>query len=89
MRVTPSARAELLQSVARLQREDPELAAQFVLEVEDRLAALCEGRENVPELASPWRSANARDGSRLYSRERTDGLWLIAVWPPSRPPSEQ
>jgi hypothetical protein len=81
MRVTPSARVELLEAVARLQRQDPEQAAQFVLDVEDRLTAILEGSEDAPEMPSPWRSAGASHGHRLYLRERTDGLWLIAVWP--------
>ena len=81
MRVTSSARAELLEVVARLQRCDPELAARFVLEVEDRLAAVDEEPDEARELASSWRSAGACHGHRLYLRERTDGLWLIAVWP--------
>ncbi|HSN56391.1 MAG TPA: type II toxin-antitoxin system RelE/ParE family toxin [Candidatus Sulfomarinibacteraceae bacterium] len=80
-RVTPSARAELLEVVARLGRSGPERAARFVAEVEDRLGALERGTEDAPELASPWRSAGAGEGHRLYVRERTDGLWLIAVWP--------
>jgi hypothetical protein len=81
MRVTPSARTELLEAVARLQRSDPELAAQFVLDVEDRLNAILDGQEEAPELASPWRSAGSSHGHRLYLRERTSGWWLIAVWP--------
>jgi hypothetical protein len=81
MRVTPSARADLLEAVARLQRHDPELAASFVLEVEDRLADLTAGLEIAPELESAKHSATATQGHRLYLRERTDGMWLIAVWP--------
>jgi hypothetical protein len=81
MKVTPSARAELLEVVARLQRRDPEIAARFVLGVEDRLADLTEGLETVPELESARHSATATEGHRLYLRERTDGMWLIAVWP--------
>lgn len=67
--------------MARLGRSDPERAARFVAEVEHRLGALERGTEDAPELASPWRSAGAGEGHRLYVRERTDGLWLIAVWP--------
>jgi hypothetical protein len=81
VRVTPSARSDLLEAVARLRRRDPELAARFVLEVEDRLADLTTGLETVPELASPVHSATAAEGHRLYLRERTNGTWLIAVWP--------
>lgn len=81
IRVTPSARAELLEAVARLQRRDPEEAARFVLEVEDRLVRLDDGLEEVPELGSPAHSATASHGHRLYLRERTNGMWLIAVWP--------
>lgn len=81
MRVTPSARVDLLEAVARLQRRDPELAARFVLEVEDRLADLTEGLETAPELESAKHSATASHGHRLYLRERTTGMWLIAVWP--------
>jgi len=81
MRVTPSARVDLLEAVARLRRRDPELAARFVLEVEDRLADLTEGLETAPELESVKHSATATQGHRLYLRERTNGMWLIAVWP--------
>ena len=81
MRVTPSARTELLEAVARLQRRDPEEAARFVLEVEDRLTKLDGGLDEVPELRSPKHSATASSGHRLYVRERTNGRWLIAVWP--------
>jgi len=81
MRVTPSARTELLEAVARLQRRNPEEAARFVLEVEDRLAELAGGLAEVPELQSSKHSAMASSGHRLYLRERTNGMWLIAVWP--------
>jgi hypothetical protein len=67
--------------VARLRRRDPELAASFVLEVEDRLVEVEGGHDEAREMASPWRAAGACQGHRLYLRERTDGLWLIAVWP--------
>jgi len=81
MRVTPSARIELLEAVARLQRRDPEGAARFVLEVEDRLTEATEDLEDVPELGSPKYSATATEGHRFFLRERTNGMWLIAVWP--------
>ena len=81
MKVTPSARTELLEAVARLQRRDPEEAARFVLEVEDRLTELDGGLDEVPELRSPKHSATASSGHRLYVRERTNGMWLLAVWP--------
>lgn len=81
MKVTPSARDELLEVVAQLQRQDPRLASDFVCELEDRLADVEGGGEEPPELESPWRSAQAAEGHRFYLRERTDGLWLIAVWP--------
>ena len=81
VRVTPSARTDLLEAVARLRREDPELAARFILEIEDRLADLGEALESIPELDSPRHSATATEGHRLYLRKRTDGMWLIAVWP--------
>lgn len=81
MRVTPSARTELLEAVARLQRRDPEEAARFVHEVEDRLVGLSGSLDDVPELKSAKHSATASSGHRLFVRERTDGMWLIAVWP--------
>ncbi len=81
MKVTPSARTELLEAVARLQRRDPEEAAWFLLELEDRLADLAEGLDEVPELQSAKHSATASSGHRLFVRERTNGMWLIAVWP--------
>lgn len=84
MRVTPSARVELLEAVARLRRRDPEEAARFVLEVEDRLMDVVGGMDEVPELRSPKHSATASSGHRLFLRERTNGVWLIAVWPDAR-----
>jgi hypothetical protein len=81
VKVTPSARTELLELVARLKRRSPEAAERFILEVEDRLAAVAAGDHHPPELSSPWRSAGAADGHRLYLRERADALWLIAMWP--------
>jgi len=81
MKVTPSARTELLEAVARLQRRDPDEAVRFVDEVEERLVDLAGGLDDVPELRSPKHSATASSGHRLFVRERTDGVWLIAVWP--------
>lgn len=52
-----------------------------MLEVEDRLAMLDDGLEEVPILESPAHSATSSHGHRLYLRERTNGMWLIAVWP--------
>jgi hypothetical protein len=79
--VTPSARRDLLGAVALLRKRDPEFASGFVLEVERRLAGLTSGLEVVPELGSSRHSATASHGHRLYLRERTNGMWLIAVWP--------
>ena len=81
MRVTPSARIELFGAVVRMQRRDPEAAARFVYEVEDRLINTAGKVDEVPELGSPKYSATAGSGHRFYLRERTDGVWLIAVWP--------
>ena len=81
IRVTPSARAELLETVVRLRRRDRREAATFVAEVADRIRSAAAGDEPAPELASPWRSAGSAEGHRFYLRERTDAVWLIAVWP--------
>jgi hypothetical protein len=81
MRVTPGARSQLLEAVAALARDDPEHAARLVLEIDDRLADCADGLEEVPELESTRHAAAATSGHRLYLRERTDGWWLIAVWP--------
>lgn len=81
IRVTPSARAELLEAVASIQRRDREEAARFVLEVGNRLAELDDGLREVPELGSSRHTATASHGHRLYLRDRTNGVWLIAVWP--------
>ena len=81
MRITPSARTDLLEAVARLHKSDPERAAAFVLELEDRLVDLTRGLEVAPELESARHSATASEGHRIFLRERTDGMWLIAVWP--------
>jgi len=81
MRVVPAARRQLLEVVAELTRRDPQRAARLVLEIEDRLADIDHGCEPVPELDSVKHSATAAEGCRLYLRERTDGMWLIAVWP--------
>jgi hypothetical protein len=77
--VTPSARAELLETVVRLRRRDRDEAKSFVEGVSNRLRALADGSEQAPELASPWRAAGSAEGHRLYLRERADGMWLIAV----------
>lgn len=81
IRVTPSARAELLETVVRLRVRDRAAAARFVDRVADGILAAAQGDDDAPEIASPWRCAQATDDHRLYLRDRTDGLWLIAVWP--------
>lgn len=81
MKVTPSARTELLEAVVRLKRLDPDGAVRFVSEVEDRLFELDDVLDEVPELGSTKHSATATSGHRLFVRERTNGMWLIAVWP--------
>jgi len=81
VKVTPSARTELLEAVARLRRRDPEEAVRFVDEIEDRLVGLAADLDDVPELRSSKHSAAATSGHRLFVRERRDGMWLIAVWP--------
>jgi len=83
--VTPSARAELLETVVRLRQRDRDEAARFVEGVSDRLWALADGSEQAPELASPWRAAGSDDGHRLFVRERTDGMWLLAILPEPPP----
>jgi len=85
--VTPSARAELLETVVRLRQRDRDEARSFVEGVSDRLRALADGSEQAPELASPWRAAGSAEGHRLYVRERTDGMWLLAVLPEPEPDS--
>jgi hypothetical protein len=81
MRVTPSARTQLLEVVAGLARSDRERAARLILDIEDRMADLGGGLEEVPELGSTRHAAATTRDHRLYLRERTDGWWLIAVWP--------
>jgi len=84
IRVTPSARSELLETVVRLRGRDREAAARFVLELEDRLMEIADGFDDAPELGPVWRAAGATDGHRVYVRERGDTLWLLAVWPEGR-----
>lgn len=79
--VTPSARAELLETVVRLRRRDRSEAWRFIARVEERLQAVIDGTEPASDMASPWRAVGAAEGHRLYLRERRDALWLIAVWP--------
>ena len=83
--VTPSARAELLETVVRLRQRDRDEARRFVEDVSDRLWALADGSEQAPELASPWRAAGSDEGHRLYVGERTDGMWLLAILPEPPP----
>jgi hypothetical protein len=83
--VTPSARAELLETVVRLRQRDRDEARSFVRGVSDRLRALAAGREQAPKLTSPWQAAGSAEGHRLYVRERTDGMWLLAVLPEPPP----
>ena len=79
--VTPSARAELLETVARIRNRDRQMAFRFINEVTDKINAVVDGVEAGPELDSPWQSARATKDHRLYLRERRDAMWLIAVWP--------
>ncbi len=79
--VTPSARAELLETVVRVRNRDREEAFRFIDEVTDKINAVVDGVESGPELDSPWQSARATKDHRLYLRERRDAMWLIAVWP--------
>jgi len=81
IRVTASARTELLETVARLRERHRDEAARFVLAVEDRLQAVADGTEAAPEMEPVWRAADHVGGHRLYLRERGDVLWLLAVWP--------
>jgi len=85
--VTPSARAELLETVVRLRQHDRDEAREFVEGVSARLRELADGSELASELASSWRAASSAEGHRLYVRERTDGMWLIAVLP--EPPRDR
>ena len=79
--VTPSARAELLRVVVAIRGRDRRAAARFLADVETTIGAVVDGIESGPEIESPWRSAGAPDGHRLYLRERKNRLWLIALWP--------
>lgn len=81
IRVTPSARAELFETVVRLRNRDRAEAARFVEDVATQINKAAQGPETTAEMGSPWRSARATKGHRLYLRDRTDGVWLIAVWP--------
>ncbi len=79
--VTPSARAELLETTVRIRQRDRREAARFIDQIAHKIEALVDGVEAGPELESPWRSARATEDHRLYLRERRDTMWLIAVWP--------
>jgi hypothetical protein len=88
IRVTPSARAELFETVVRLRRRNRAEARRFVDEVAAQLVRAVRDTDAAPELDSPWRSATASGGHRLYLRDRTDGVWLIAILPEeARPPT--
>lgn len=79
--VTPSARAELLETVVRIRERDRREAARFIDAVARNIEAVVDGVDAGRELDSPWKSARATDDHRLYIRERKDAMWLIAVWP--------
>ena len=79
--VTPSARAELLETVVRIRERDRREAARFIDAVARNIGAVVDGVDAGRELDSPWKSARATDDHRLYIRERKDAMWLIAVWP--------
>lgn len=81
VRVTPSARRELLELVARVRNRDRGQAVRLVAELADRLDAIADGDEIASELGSVVHTAAAADGHRLYVRERGDALWVLAVWP--------
>ena len=79
--VTPSARAELLETVVKIRTRDRREAARFIDAVARNIGAVADGVEAGRELDSPWSAARAADDHRLYLRERRDAMWLIAVWP--------
>jgi hypothetical protein len=79
--VTPSARAELLETVVRLRQRNRAEARRFIARLEERLMDVIDGSEPASEMASPWRAVGAAEGHRLYLRQRQDAMWLIAVWP--------
>lgn len=87
VRVTPGARRELLQMVARVRDRDRGAAVRLVTELADRLDAVADGDDVAPELGSLVYSAAAAEGHRLYVRERGDTLWVLAVWPVDEPPA--
>lgn len=81
MRVTPSARRELLELVVAVRERNREAAIRLVTELADRLDAIADGDDQGPELGSVVHAAAAAEGHRLYVRERGDTLWVLAVWP--------
>jgi hypothetical protein len=81
IRVTPSAKAEIFETVVRLRKRDRAEAARFVEDLAAQIHKATRDPAAAKELASPWRSAEASEGHRIYLRDRTDGVWLIAVWP--------
>lgn len=84
VRVTPSARRELLELVARIRDRDRDEAIRLVTELAERLDAVADGDDDASELGSVVHTAAATDGHRLYVRERRDTLWVLAVWPDAR-----
>jgi hypothetical protein len=79
IRVTPSARRDLLAEVARLRDTDLGSAVDLVEGVEARLRAVAEGREEPHRLTSPPPPSDDV-ALRMYTRVRGDTLWLLAVW---------
>jgi len=81
VRVTPGAHRELLELVVRVRDRDRGEAIRLVTELADRLDSLADGDDVAPELGSVVHAAAAADGHRLYVRERSGDLWVLAVWP--------
>ena len=85
VRITASARDELLQLVASVRERDRAAAHALVGEIAERLEACRSESGAAAELGSTRVAASAVDGHRIYVRERGDTLWVLAVWPERLP----
>jgi len=83
VRFTPTGRAQFLDAVAYIFRDNPPAAAKFREKAEkvlSRLKAYPESGRLIPEFSDlPFREVIVRP-YRLFYKIKNDTVWVIAVW---------
>lgn len=80
VRLTGSARTQLLDEVASLARRDRRGAAALVDSIEDVALELASGRTEGHEVDLGKAAFLSGDRHRLYYQVRGDILWIVALW---------